>query len=191
MKKFYVFFFILFLSGCQTNNFKDYYVDENINLSPSPLSNSDDPVKVIETSILEKTLTKYKEKGYAVIGTSFFEGLWCPRAFAIELAKEKKAQIVIIESIPTKEEKINYTVAVPQTNTTYHHGNISTKGNYDGYISGYGSYSGNTSSNATYTGYSTSTSWNYHERSYSVVYFFQKAFFLRLQAKNPTNGDKK
>lgn len=151
-EKFQAIIILFLLSGCQTNHFKDYYVAEDI--KESDYISSDKPVKIIDTADLSKTLSKYLEKGYIIVGSSFFEEQWCPRALAVEVARSKKASLVIIESVPVKTKEINFTVAIPHTHTAYN---------------GYNRYS--------YTTYS------YQNRSYSVVYFHQKAFFLASKLK--------
>lgn len=155
MKKVLI-FLVFLISGCTSNSFLDYYNDEQIPLDgiiPCDIKE----IRLIETQEPEEKIKKYKKQGFVVLGFSEFEGEWEPRYRAIELAKEKKACLVILSSSLTQTEEREFTVPIPQAGYSHHSGQV---GNI--------SYSGNTASVST----------AYVNQRYHVKYFNQEAVFL-------------
>ena len=143
--------------GCATNQFKDNYNDEGLTI----LKNHPKQVQVIETTNLQDRVLKYARKGYVVVGSSHFEGEWEGRLKAKKWAETIGATLVIVSSQQTGTQEHQYTLAVPQINTTYHQGTINTTGY-----------------NTAYSGTSTSVSTSFVPGSYKTTIFEQLAIFM-------------
>lgn len=153
--------FLFSLSACQTNNFKDFYNDERVNMSDYiPLNSSQVPV-LMEVDDVTTSLEKYKANGYVILGSSSIRGPWEPRCHLIDLAKEKKATLIIAKSEYLKTVTHNYQVTIPTTNTSYVSGSVYTPSN-----------------TVYYNGTISSTSYNTYHGSYESYIFNQTAYLL-------------
>lgn len=173
MKKFWLFALFLAVSGCADKNpYSIYYNDEGVDRSEFY---NNEPVTVIETLDAETTLKEFYKSGYILLGTSSFKSEWSPFSKAIDTAKNKGASVVVLNTDVIGSVRKNFTMAIPQTDTTYHTGTVNTYGTY-----------GNAYSN--YYGTSTSTSYDYYSRDYDVTKFQQHAYFLARKI-NQTKED--
>lgn len=179
--------------GCATNQFKDNYNDEGLNV----LKKSHVNAKIIETTNLQERVLQYAAQGFVVLGSSHFEGEWEARMKAKKWAEKIGASLVIIGSQQTGTQEHRYTLAIPQVNTAYHQGTMNTTGFHSGTMNasaytygniggsnfssrtyGAGSYSGMSSYNTTYSGTSTSISTSFVSGSYETAVFEQLAVFM-------------
>lgn len=193
MKKTFILLVTVIISGCTTNQFKENYNDEGLNL----LKKSPKKVQLIETTNLQGKVLQYADKGYMVLGSSHFESEWEGRTKALSWAKKIGATLVIIGSQQVGTQEHQYTLAIPQVNTTYHQGTINTTEYNSGivnssvYTSGRvgntnfnansyasGSYYGTSTYNTTYSGTSTSVSTSFISGSYKTAVFEQLAVFM-------------
>lgn len=177
MQKTSLLFLSLILSACASNPFLDAY--NTINPSSATI-NSYKEIKLIETTDLKNRVLEYKEKGYMILGVAHLTGEWKNRTYALKAAKEKGANLVILSSHFTGAQKHSYVAAIPQTQTTYHQGNIQTSSYTTGHIGGYNgiNYSATTTGNASYSGTSTTIGTSYFQASYETALFDQTAIFL-------------
>ena len=192
MKKIIILLIITFFCGCATNQFRENYNDEGL-----IIKQHNEEVKIIETTNLEGRVIFYANMGFVVVGSSHFEGEWEGRLKAVEMSQEIGATIVIITAKQTGSREQQYTLVVPQVNTTYHTGTINTTGyhygnfnsssyttgniggtNFNATTYGNGSYSGTSSYNTTYSGTSTSISNSFISGSYEIGIFEQLAVFM-------------
>ena len=104
----------------------------------------------------------WRSKGYEVIGTSEFEGLWEPRYYAIDVARKVGATVVLVYSRYKESRYSQRTYIIPTMTYGYTYGTIGT---------------------ASYTGYTTSTASVPVNVSRYDHFYTQKAFFL-AQRKN-------
>ena len=182
MKVTYLVLLIELLIGCApVNNFLEYYNDENLDITEYIPVKKNENIEVIETMFLDERIREYINKGYIILGNSYFQAQWCPRALAVDTAKIKGASVVIISSRHIGDENRTYSIPYAQQHTIYHQGNINTYSQTRGSISnnysnlnfnattnGYGSYSGTSSYYTT----------EYITKFYSVSYYEQIAVFL-------------
>lgn len=188
MSKVYVVLLIVLLTGCsQVNNFLEYYNDENLDITEYIPLKEKENVEVIETMSLDERVKEYIDKGYIILGNSYFQAQWCPRALAVDTAKIKGASVVIISSRHIGDENRTYAIPYTQQHTTYHQGSVNTYSQTRGSISN--SYS-NLNFNATtngygsYSGTSTYYTTDYITNSYTVSYYEQIAVFLAKKNNN-------
>ena len=112
---------------------------------------------------VNESIDHLEKQGYIVLGTSSFSSEYEPFSKAIQTAKEKGATVVILNSDVSGTRTKTNTVAIPQTNTTYHHGYVN---------------SWNSPYSASYSGVSTTHSTQYYSYNYNVTVFNQVAYFL-------------
>ena len=113
MKKKLLFLAVFALAGCQTpNNFMDYYEAEEDFVASQKISNAD--VRIVETSNYQEKIKSYTDKGYIVIGTALFKGIWEPRAHAVQTAQEYGATVVVIQSVSVGTNTSIYSTPVVQ-----------------------------------------------------------------------------
>ena len=113
MKKKLLFLVIFALAGCQTaNNFMDYYEPEEDFSSTKVIGNTD--VTIVETSNYQEKIKSYTDKGYIVIGTALFKGIWEPRAHAVQVAQKYGATVVVIHSVSVGTNTSIYSTPVLQ-----------------------------------------------------------------------------
>ena len=184
---------LMVFCGCATNQFKDNYNDEGLNI----IKKIHVKAKIIETTNLQERVLQYADQGYVVWVSSHLGGEWEARIKAKKWAEKIGAPLVIIGSQQTGTQEHQYTLAVPQVNTTYHQGSINTTGYHSGTMNssaytygnignsnfsartyGSGSYSGMSSYNTTYSGTSTSVSTSFVSGAYETAVFDQLAVFM-------------
>ena len=186
MKKIFLIWSLFCLFGCQTNYFEDFYNDEEQELQTYIPRKRNEDVKVIDTIDLENTLKRY-EKDYIVLGTSAFNGHWCSRSLAVDLAKEKGATLVVIGIKPTGATSNTVAIAIPQANTIYHSGSISgqsyTSGNVYASNGAWANYNSSTTAYGSYSGTSTYYTTNTIYKQINNYYFDQYAFFMAKKNK--------
>lgn len=185
---------MLFLSSCSTtpNSFLEFYNDEGLLDSEYVKIKDDEEIILIETTNLNKKLSEYYKKGYVALGFSQFTGWWCPRAMAIDTAREKGASIVVISSDFLGTMEYKYSIPVSTSHTTYHQGTISSNTYTTGHIQ---STSGNiganynaiTTGNSHYSGTSTYYTTSYIDNNLYVNFFEQIAVFLAKKAEGIVN----
>lgn len=151
--------FGLLLSGCATNDYASFYSSNAKNLPYVERCKVKYPI--IDELFDLGEVQEWRNKGYEVIGTSSFQGLWTPRTKAIDVARRHCAEVVLVYYELEEEREEEETFVVPHRERTYHHGTIY----------GYGS-------SASYSGYSTSVSYIPVSISYTNRYYSQKAFYL-------------
>ena len=185
-KRFIVFLFLFIVVGCSTNKFTFYYNSEGLSKNDYIPLKENERILLIETHNLEQKLNEYKNKGYVLIGSSVFEGVWYPQYHALKTAKEKGASVILLFSVHQGDVKQQYVIPYQRANTVYHHGNISsnyyTSGSvnaYDGmnYL-GRANYNSSTYGSSTYSGTSTYYTTEYLHGSYKTSYYKQTALFL-------------
>ena len=182
------------LCGCATNPWKEFYNDEGLVVTKDPHIQ----VRIEETSNLRDRVAYYLSQGYVVIGSSHFESEWVPRSKALKVAQQNGATLVVVGHQPTGTRQHNYTLAIPQTHTIYHQGQINsytnTNSHTDVYARGniYGSRSGSawfnananvntntdTYTNTSYQGTSTYQTMQFVNGSYQTAIFEQLAVFM-------------
>jgi hypothetical protein len=138
-------------SGC-LNPYGQYYTDHtggaNILENPNIIVSTDEP-KLIQGSNVENDGIRMLEDGYLLIGVSSFNAANVNQKSAIEQAKKVHADTVIVYSQYTNTVSGSMPVTVPNTQTTYHSGNIY------GSRGGFANYSGTSTTYGTQTTYVT------------------------------------
>ena len=156
--KFYI-ILILFLTGCVTNPYSDYYNPYDRKTSSQIKKSEDsglaDPIIISIPDLenkddVENIFQKYVRKGYYLIGESNFNGPEVNKDDLLNHARSIGADLVLtnVKYLTTVSGTVPLTL--PTTNTTYHSGSIT------GDV--FGSYSGTTTSygtNTTYLPYQT------------------------------------
>ena len=158
-------FFVIILAGCASSGYEQFYhpfVDAQTLPDIRLLGQNEEP-KVLVSDKLDRDIYILRSKGYFAIGESSFNGGYESIDNAAEQAKKIGATVVLINSKYTNTASTTSTLLVPNSQTTYHSGNIYGSG-------GYGSYSG------TSTTYGTTTvPMTTYQRRYDqvAVYFVQ------------------
>lgn len=182
-------FIISLTLGCsQVNNFLEYYNDDGLDVTEYIPLKANEEIEIIETMSLDERVKEYLDKGYIVLGNSYFQAQWCPRSLAIDTAKIKGASVVIISSRHLGDENRTYAIPYTQAHTTYHQGNINSSSSTRGSI--YNNYGNSLNFNATtngqafYSGTSTYYTTDYITGSYTLSYYEQLAVFLAKKNNN-------
>ena len=149
----------LLLSGCVTNNYASFHSSNTKKLPYVERCRVKYPL--IDELFDLSEVQEWRNKGYEVIGTSSFHGLWTPRTKAIDVARKHCAEVVLVYYELEGEREEEETFIVPHHETAFHHGTVY----------GYGS-------SVSYSGYSTSVSYIPVSISYTNRYYAQKAFYL-------------
>ena len=152
------------VSGCLTNSYEEYYVENELGHNVTP-SHRDTPV-LVKLVTTEEDVLDLLEDGYVAIGTSAFVGPYCPMSCAVDVAGKHGASLVLLD-IRFKETK-QYTsvMYLPSFSTTHHSGSFST-------FAGGGTYSGT----------STTTTMNAVPVQKNVdVYLHDAMFFRKIEA---------
>ena len=74
----------LFLAGCQSNKYEEYYSI----LTDNDYLRVDEPAKLVELADASQISKLQATDEYILIGTSSFYDLWVPRTFAVDCAKK-------------------------------------------------------------------------------------------------------
>lgn len=122
-------YLIFLLTGCQSNNFIDWYEAE-LTLTPRVLTKTE--VKVIETLRYQEKIKSLTDQGYVIVGTSMFKGGWEPRYLAVEAAMQYGATVVVITSKTVGRVTQNYNVTVPRENVGVYRGSNGSHGTFIG-----------------------------------------------------------
>lgn len=122
-------YLIFLLTGCQSNNFIDWYEAE-LTLTPRVLTKTE--VKVIETLRYQEKIKSLTDQGYVIVGTSMFKGGWEPRYLAVEAAMQYGATVVVITSKTVGSVTQNYNVTVPRENVGVYRGSNGSHGTFIG-----------------------------------------------------------
>jgi hypothetical protein len=185
-----IFLLAVFLSGCATSGYKQFYnpyVDAKTLPEVQLLAGGQEP-QVFGTNNFDRDILILRSKKYIPIGYSSFNGGYEDTKNAAEQAKQIGATLVLVSSQFTNTQTTTSTLFLPDNKTTYHSGTGSGTTSYN---SAYGGYLGISNTNATYSGTSTTygtkavpiTS---HQRRYdqNAVYFvkttkkFKFGFFI-------------
>ncbi len=135
-QKKYTLLVLVFLYGCATSGFKEFYranpgatpeVIAATRSSPPPAT----PIVARTSRVnLDKLVADYSKKGFAIIGTSFFNaGGHQSEGDAIDLAKEVKADLlIIVDPQHTGAQSTVIPITTPTTSTTFTSGTASAIG---------------------------------------------------------------
>lgn len=164
---------LLFVSGCSSSGYSSFYQDHtggNSLANVYLLEDGQEP-ELVKTSDLEESLFLYLSKNYVTLGASSFNGQLESDGKVIKQAKNVGATVVVAGAQYTNTENRTGYLSLPDTQTTYYNGSVSTYG-------GYGTYSGSSTTYGTRTiPYSVS------QRRYD-----QAAYFLAKSRSRPKIG---
>lgn len=142
---------VLILNGCVASGYQKFYksyIDINAIPDIETLQPGEEP-QVFGTNDFERDINILRSKRYIVIGFSSFNGGYEDIKNAVAQAKRIGATLILTKSEYTNTQTTNSALFLPNTQTTYHSGNV-----YSG--SAYGSYSGtSTSYGSTIVPYTT------------------------------------
>lgn len=186
MNKILIFILSFLICGCQTNYFENFYNDEEQEIDTYiPLKYNED-IKIIDTIDLPNTLKKY-EKDYIILGTSAFNGHWCSRSLAADVAKDNGASLVVIGIKPTGSQTQTVAIEIPKPNTVYHSGTTSkNQYSYGKINTSNGGWVNYNSSNSSFGSYHGTSTYYTTETIYTQIqnyYFDQAAFFMAKKRK--------
>lgn len=146
--------FIVLLSGCASNGYKDFYkpaIDVN-NLTEIQRLRPNEEPKVLTSNDFKKDMYTLRSKNYIAIGFSSFNGGKQSIENAVDQAKEIGATVILASSNYTNTQTTTSTLLLPNNKTTYHNGLTSSNSTYS---NSYGQKVGSSSSNGSYIGTST------------------------------------
>lgn len=174
MKKMLFLLPLLFIFSSCANPYSNFYTDRtggvDILENPNIIVPTDKP-NLIQGSNIKNDGMRMLENGYLLIGESSFNAGNVNQNMAIEHAKKVHADTVIVYSQYTNTLSGSMPLTVPNTQTSYHSGNIYGSGG------GFANYSGSS------TTYGTSTTYMpYHVRRYDYYATFW------IKAKPPSLG---
>lgn len=179
-------FFIVVLSGCASNGYKNFYkpILDVSNLNEVELLSPNEDPKVLTSNDLKKDIYTLRSKNYIAIGSSSFNGGKESVESAVDQAKEIGATVVLASSNYTNTQTTTSTLLLPNNKTTYHNGLTSSNSTYS---NGYGKKIGSSSSNGSYIGTSTeygtqAVPFTSNQRRYdqSAVFFVKSTKKLRF-----------
>lgn len=141
----------LFLAGCASNPYRQFYND---NTEGKDLTTLDVIVTGAEPKVLSgndpaEESKKMLEDGYLLIGYSSFTSGGIDQNDAVELARELKADVVIIFSEFLNTVSGTVPINTPTTQTTYSTANATAYGSNGTYANAYGSGTSTTYGNRT------------------------------------------
>jgi serine protease Do len=174
------------LSGC-ANNYEKFYVE---NTSPIDqrliIPTVGEPEIFSGSNNKDHDYIRMAEDGYFLKGHSGFHATGgATRANLIAQAKKVGASKVIYYSKYMSTESGTTSLTLPNTQTTYHSGGVST---YGAGGSGYGSYSGTSTTYGTQT---TQIPYTRHRYEYLATYWVKiKMPVLGVQARNPNPDER-
>jgi hypothetical protein len=179
------------LSGC-ANNFEKFYTESPYNPYKNPEASNRIIAPVGNPEIIQGSdnnkldATRMTEDGYAQIGSSGFHGTGTvTRENLIAQAKKVGAAKVVSYSKYMSSESGTTSLTLPNTQTTYHSGGVST---YGAGGSGYGSYSGTSTTYGTTT---TQIPYTRHRYEYGASYWVKmKIATLGASFRNPNSQEK-
>lgn len=153
MKKFIMPAILLFLTGCATSGYQQFYrpfVEASTVPDVEPLKVEQIP-QVFSSDNFERDVRALRAKNYIPIGQSSFNGRFEDQKNAIAQAKRVGATLVLISSKYTDTQTVSSALILPDNKTTYHSGSAYGSSSYTNNYGGYGT----ANSNAYYSGTST------------------------------------
>ena len=135
MKKLLLVAIIIFFTGCSQSGYKQFYnshVDPKILPNVEALGPNEEP-KLFESNDIDRDINILKSKKYIVVGYSSFNGKYEDKNNAAVQAKRIGATIVLTNSEYTDTQDNTSALLLPNTQTTYHSGNVYGGGTYGGY----------------------------------------------------------
>ncbi len=172
-------------TSCVSNNYSNFY-------TPRVSETFEKSKDCKHYNYTPEYLDELVSKGYAVIGTSAFEGALQSDAYAVKQGKNIGADIVLTSAQYTRTEQGTqivpiYTPGQTSSVTTYSSGTANAYGSANvnvygsgGYATGSGTASGTATYNGTSTSYYTSPgTMNYVPVPYAVARYNQQAVYLR------------
>lgn len=148
------FLFVIFISGCASNGYKDFYKpirDVNSLTDIQKLEPDEEPI-IITSNDLNKDIYTLRSKNYIPLGFSSFNGGKEDIENAKDQAKKIGATLILATSSYTNTQTSTSTLLLPDNKTTYHNGLTSSNTTYS---NNYGKEIGKSSSNGSYIGTST------------------------------------
>ena len=143
----------LFLMGCGSNPYKDFY-QPNPQMVQAPKEKKEQikeyPVEIIRVGgnpdDLEKSIQNYSRSGFGILGYSNFQASEVNDDQLIAQAREVGATKALLGVKYLRTNSGSMPLTLPNTQTTFHSGSLSGYG-------GYGSYSGTSTTYGTRTTY--------------------------------------
>ena len=132
--------FVPLLTNC-TNGYIEFYKDYG-NIDERPNKNSNPEVYGTSKNNFEEDIQRVRRNKYIEIGGSFFRGPSDSANDVTKAAKEKDADLVLYYREYLDSTTTNTSMSVPDTQTTYHSGSVSSSGSY-------GNYSGTSTTHGT------------------------------------------
>jgi hypothetical protein len=177
-----------FLSGC-VNNYEKFYVDR---LSQQKIDRASlikpigEPELISGSNNKKLDFNRMTEDGYVILGFSHFHATGgATTENLIAQAKKVGAAKVLYYSKYMSTESGTVPLTLPNTQTTYHSGGVSTYGSSG---SNYGSYSGTSTTYGTTT---TQIPYTRHRYEYGASYWIkQKMRILGVQSRDPNSQEK-
>ena len=158
----------MLLMGCSsTNYYATNYVEKN---QVEFVSSDKNPILMEYLGPFQKD--QLLEDGYIEIGSSSFNNTYTPRAFIVECARQKGADIVLCKTTFDRIVEGNYIDYVPTISTSYTRGDI------------YGTYGNYASYNSKNTSYGAIP----FVQTYSLIYFNHYAWFYSKRKFSNTFG---
>lgn len=142
---------LLFLVGCASNPYKEFYNDntEGKELNTLNVIVTGLEPKVISGNNPDEDYKKMIEDGFAMIGYSSFTAGGIDQNDAVKFARDLKADIVIIYSKFLNTVSGSMPISTPTTQTTYSTANATAYGSNGTYANAYGSGTSTTYGNQT------------------------------------------
>ena len=170
-----------FLSGC-ANNYEKFYVDQ---LSQNQIDRTSlikpigEPELVQGSNNKDLDYTRLTEDGYVMLGYSSFHATGgATKENLMAQAKKVGAAKVLFYSEYMSTESGSVPLTLPNTQTTYHSGGVST----------YGSYSGTSTTYGTTT---TQIPYTRHRYEYGASYWVKKRMgIFGVQVRDPNSQEK-
>lgn len=159
----------IFLVSC-VNNYEKFYTSTGVNIShPRVLVTNEEPeILRIDQASVEASMNQLSENGYMQIGYSSFNSAEANDNNLIAFAKKIKATKVLLYKNYTNTMSGSMPLTLPNTQTSYHSGNVNAYG-YGG--SSFGSYSGTSTTYGTQTTY---IPYNTRRYDHGAAYFVKR-----------------
>ena len=134
---------VIFLGGCATNPYADFYSANSRMVTRSADSGSSPPLIVPFSGQenLSEIGKMYLRKGYTPIGHSAFEAAEISETDLLEQATKVGADVVLTDTTYLRTNSGTIPLTLPTTQTTYHSGSLygGLSGSYSGTSTSYGS----------------------------------------------------
>ena len=174
--------FVPLLTNCAKNGYIEFYKDYGIK-DERLNKNSNPEVYGTSKNNIDEDIQKVRRNKYFSIGGSFFRGPSDSANDVTKAAKEKDADLVLYYSEYLDSTTTNTSMSVPDTQTTYHSGSVSSSGSY-------GNYSG---TSTTYGTRQVPISITHHYYDFGAVFFrkYDKPPRVGFGSNNCTDQQKK